>query len=80
MGSGKSAFILQLLVSGSNSPEQNRLKGFNSLKEYSLHPISIMNIKMNKFLYNFIILFNPLKFYIKKIAIKITKAIIPMVI
>ena len=36
VGAGKSASILQLLVSESKSPEHNNLKGFNSLKEYSL--------------------------------------------
>tara|TARA_Y100001936_G_C15877459_1_gene561009 strand:+ start:573 stop:767 length:195 start_codon:yes stop_codon:yes gene_type:complete len=48
VGLGKSVFTVQLFVSGSNSPEQNKLKGFSSLKEYSLQLeilIIVINIK-----------------------------------
>jgi len=55
VGSGKSVFIVQLLVLGSNFPEQNNLKGFNSLKEYSLQPEINIKAIINIFLFIFMI-------------------------
>ena len=37
--------MVQLLVSGSKLPEQNKLNGFSSLKEYSLQPEIVKMVK-----------------------------------
>ena len=73
MGSGKSAFIVQLLVWGSNFPEQNNLNGFNSLKEYSLQPEIIMNTIINIFLFIFMMLVTLNSFILGKLPLKLIK-------